>query len=133
MTGQQPLLPKRFPQQVLEMRSLQDRIGYQFASFDLLVEAMTHSSAARKLNREGHLQLPWNERLEFLGDAVLDLVLSDWLIQHPRGYPEGELSRMRSYLVNETRLSEIGRILQLGDCLILSAGEEKSGGRQRTR
>jgi len=97
-------------------------IDYQFKSPDFLITALTHRSAA-KLN---------NERLEFLGDSILSLVISTYLYKHLRKASEGELSRLRSSLVKGDKLAEIAQQMQLGDYLILGSGELKSGGFRRS-
>ena len=99
----------------------QTRLGYQFRKPDLLQQALRHRSAGK----------PNNERLEFLGDAVLGFIVSDMLYRQYPALSEGELSRWRSMLVQRTTLVEIARKLRLGDELLLGAGELKSGGAQR--
>ncbi|HSC74976.1 MAG TPA: ribonuclease III [Pseudomonadales bacterium] len=103
------------------LNSLQHRLAYTFVSQPLIVQALTHRSY-------GVLH---NERLEFLGDAILDLFIGEFLYQQFSAATEGELSHMRAQAVCGERLTEIGQQLQLGDCLFLGAGEAKSGGRQR--
>ncbi len=109
------------------------RIDYQFRRRELLLESMTHSSAARYLQKKLLLEqeMPWNERLEFLGDSVLSLVLSSTLLQRPEGFPEGQLSKIRASLVNESTLARISRWLHIGECLLLGPGEERAGGRNK--
>ncbi len=97
------------------------RLGLRFRHPGLLREALTHRSAGT----------PNNERLEFLGDAVLGFVIAHELFHRFPRAREGELSRMRASLVNQTSLAEIARELALGDWLILGAGELKSGGFRR--
>jgi len=104
---------------------LEKALGYAFSDAALLVRALTHVSYNREKSA-GH-----NEVLEFLGDAVLDLAISDLLM---RCYPEkseGDLSRMRAALVNSTVLAEKAAILNLGSSLRLGKGEERSGGRTK--
>jgi len=96
-------------------------LGYQFKNATLLKMALTHRSA------EGHN----NERLEFLGDAILGMVISSLLYQQFPKAQEGDLSRMRSHLVNEESLAEIARQLNFGDYISLGSGELKSGGYRR--
>jgi ribonuclease III len=100
---------------------LQERLAYTFDSQSVLVQALTHRSYGS----------PHNERLEFLGDAVLDLLVGEFLYRSYPSATEGELSHMRAQAVCGERLAEIGRQLGLGDCLYLGAGEAGSGGRQR--
>jgi ribonuclease III len=100
---------------------LQQLLQHRFSDQALVRLALTHRSAD-KIN---------NERLEFLGDALLDLVVGELLYNTYPDADEGELSRLRSRLVNKTALASIGRSLQLGEFIRLGTGEAKSGGRQR--
>lgn len=104
---------------------LEKTIGVAFRDKDLLVQSLTHRSAVRDSKRAAH-----NERLEFLGDAVLELVATDYLY-HLSDKPEGELTNWRSALVQREHLAVVARELKLGDYLLLSRGEESSGGRDR--
>jgi ribonuclease-3 len=107
---------------------LQTRLGYFFRDENLLRLALTHPSVAHEQNHPH----PHNQRLEFLGDAVLGLVLSQHLYETFTEADEGSLTKTRAKLVNTTALAAHGRALELGAHLILSRGEENSGGRQRT-
>ena len=101
---------------------LGERIRYAFRSRDLAVEALTHRSSTLLRN---------NERLEFLGDSVLNLVVAHWLfVQYPK-LSEGELSRIRSALVNREALLQVAQQIRLGELLRLGEGELKSGGGRR--
>ncbi len=100
---------------------LQSEINYYFRNQELLIQALTHRSCA-KAN---------NERLEFLGDAVLDLVVGEYLFDKFTSYNEGQLSKMRSCLVNEKSFATLARILKIGDSLILSANEAHNHGREK--
>lgn len=103
-------------------RRLCGALGYAFANPGLLEEALTHRSAAGRNN----------ERLEFLGDSLLDAVIAAELFgRYPRA-SEGELSRLRASLVKGPTLAELARRLQLGECLRLGPGEMKTGGSRRT-
>ena len=107
---------------------LEKALGHQFANRALLEQALTHSSYASE-------SLPPamdNEQLEFLGDAVLQLVASEELFQRFPAYEEGELSKLRAHLVNANHLLECAGQLQLGSYLRLGRGEEKTGGRRKT-
>jgi ribonuclease-3 len=104
---------------------LQNDLGYRFSDPALLVRCLTHISYERK-KQGGH-----NEVLEYLGDAVLDLAVSDLLIEHYPKKTEGDLSRMRAGLVNSSALAEKATMLQLGALLRLGKGEERSGGRTK--
>lgn len=108
--------------------SLQGAIGYFFSNPALLQEALTHKSFTNEAS--GSLQ-SHNERLEFLGDAVLDLVVSELAFQRYPELPEGQLTRIRSELVSEKALAEVARSLALGAALRLGRGEHRSGGRQK--
>lgn len=101
---------------------LQKRLGYLFGDASLLQRALTHRSASRKEN---------NERLEFLGDAQLGLIIAQWLFNRFPEASEGQLTRMRAFLVRGQTLAEIARELELGDYLLLGGGEMKSGGFRR--
>jgi len=100
---------------------LQRRLGYSFKNVELLTHALTHRSAGA-----GN-----NERLEFLGDAVLGFEAADYLYQHAQEADEGQLSRMRAHLVKRETLAEIARGLELGNILYLGQGELCSGGQNR--
>lgn len=98
------------------------------ANRELLMQALTHSSYANEgFRKESH-----NERLEFLGDAVLQLVVTDWLYQQNVTWTEGQLSQGRAAVVCEPTLAEVARALSLGERLRLGRGEERSGGRGKT-
>lgn len=110
------------------MKTLEERLGYQFTDRSLLENALTHSSYANEHRDAG---MSSNERLEFLGDSVLGMVVADHLYrEHPR-MPEGELTRTRAALVCEGSLVEVARALELGRYLRLGKGEDAGGGRER--
>ncbi|MEY4632141.1 MAG: hypothetical protein RIQ81_2261 [Pseudomonadota bacterium] len=102
-------------------------IGYSFKQRDLLVEALTHSSAGMDSTMPVNPARRWNERLEFLGDAVLSLGISTRLFAREELFKEGDLSRIRAALVNEGFLAGIARRLRLGDEIQLGRGERKAG------
>ncbi len=110
------------------MKQLQQKINYQFKNTLLLQNALTHSSYAN----ETHNPEMSNERLEFLGDAVLSIIVSDYLFDHFRHIPEGELTRLRAASVCERSLCEFAKKLGLGQHLFLSRGEQNTGGRKRS-
>jgi ribonuclease-3 len=112
---------------VSELAAFQERLGCRFHDEGLLRLALTHPSKAREINA----RLRHNQRLEFLGDAVLGLVLSRELYEAFPGADEGLLTQSRARLVNRDSLGQRGRSLGLGAHLILSRGEESSGGRDR--
>lgn len=110
------------------MQTLEERLGYTFRDKTLLRGAMVHSSYANE-HRGGGFRS--NERLEFLGDAVLGLVVGEHLFRTHPDAPEGDLTRMRAALVCEESLYQVALALGLGDYLRLGRGEESGGGRQR--
>ena len=112
----------------MTMQTLEERLGYTFRNKDLLRGAMYHSSYANE-HRDSGIQS--NERLEFLGDAVLGLVVGEHLFRTHPDAPEGDLTRMRAALVCEESLHEVAQGLGLGEYLKLGRGEESGGGRQR--
>jgi len=107
---------------------LEERIGYRFQNIALLKQAITHSSFTneQKINK-----MKDYERLEFLGDAVLELVSSEFLFCEYEGKREGELTKMRASMVCEPSLAFCARDLELGEFLLLGKGEENTGGRKR--
>lgn len=117
----------RFDQAV---RSLCSALGYSFADAALLVDALTHRSFR---NERPDLASTDNERLEFLGDAVVGLVVASMLYTHFPDADEGELTRRRADLVSEKGLTEAAESIGIGDALRLGKGEEKSGGRSKPR
>ena len=110
------------------IETLEMRIGYTFQNKNLLRQALTHSSFAneQKINK-------WDdyERLEFLGDAVLELVSSDYLYRADPHMPEGKLTKLRSSMVCEPALAYCARDIELGNYIFLGRGEEATGGRRR--
>lgn len=109
------------------MNDLQKNLEYTFKNIDLLKNALTHSSYAN----EKHSSSGSNERLEFLGDSVLSIIVSEYLYDKFPDLPEGKLTKMRANLVCEKSLCEFSRELNLGDYLMLGKGEDLSGGRNR--
>jgi ribonuclease-3 len=107
---------------------LEARLGYTFRNAALCETAMTHTSW---LNEAGQPNRSDNERLEFLGDAVLDLVVSDLLMRRFPDRREGDLSRSRAALVSETGLAHVAAALDVGRFILLGKGEERTGGRSR--
>lgn len=110
------------------LKLLEDRIGYHFHDISLLKQAVTHSSFTneQKINKAKHY-----ERLEFLGDAVLELVSSEFLFKRHPEMPEGELTKVRASMVCEPSLAFCARDLELGKFLLLGKGEDITGGRHR--
>ena len=109
------------------MKDLEKNIGYTFKDKSLLKAAMTHSSYAN----ENKGNIPYNERLEFLGDAVLQLITSEKLFRESSHMAEGKMSKQRAALVCEDALAGYSAEIQLGQFLLLGKGEEASGGRSR--
>ncbi len=111
-----------------KLEKLEQGIGYKFNDRDLLAHAMTHSSYANEKHWEKARN---NERLEFLGDAVLELVSSDFLFHKNSHMPEGEMTRTRASMVCEQALAYCAGEIHLGEYLMLGRGEEATGGRER--
>ena len=109
------------------MKSLEEKLGYTFRDPSLLENALTHSSRAN----ESRGTLSSNERLEFLGDSVLGMVVADYLYRNCPTLPEGDLTRLRAGLVCEGNLVVVAKELDLGSYLKLGKGEELGGGRHR--
>ncbi len=108
---------------ILEIEQrLQERLGYRFHNRSWLELALTHRSVHNTRN---------NERLEFLGDSLLGLIMSDYLYSAFPAAPEGVLTRLRAFLVRESTLADVARALELGDVLRLGAGEVRTGGFRR--
>ncbi|MEN9561402.1 MAG: hypothetical protein RIQ56_675 [Candidatus Parcubacteria bacterium] len=106
--------------------ALEKAIGSHFKNKDLLVQALTHRSAVRQAGANGH-----NERLEFLGDAVLELAATAYLFRRGASKSEGELTNWRSALVQGEHLAEVAKSIKLGNYLYMSRGEEASDGRAK--
>ena len=109
---------------------LEAAIGYSFRNRDILREALTHSSYANELRAKRRIAV-CNERLEFLGDAVLSSIVSEYLFLKYPDLPEGELTQRRKAVVQSSALASYARALELGNYLYLGNGEEKGGGRER--
>ena len=110
------------------VEELEKRIGYTFRNKKYLTTALTHSSYANEVKKG----IVCNERQEFLGDAVLSIVVSDYIFRHYTHLPEGELTKIRASLVCEKSLAIFARSIGLGEFLILGRGEEMMGGRDRS-
>ena len=111
-----------------KLEEFQEKIGYKFQAEGLLRQALTHSSYANEKHMKKHSD---NERLEFLGDAVLELVSSDFLYKNYPDISEGELTKKRASIVCEPTLALCTEAIQLGDYLFLGKGEDLTGGRTR--
>ena len=108
------------------MKPLEENLRYEFKNKKLLINALTHSSYANEA-RDG---VSSNERLEFLGDSVLSIVVSEYIYKEFNNLPEGELTKLRASLVCEKSLCQFSRELDLGKYLRLGKGEDKGGGRE---
>ena len=104
------------------INTLEKRIGYKFKDEKLIIEALTHKSYKQPYD---------NERLEFLGDAVLDLIVGEYLYKKFSRSDEGKLSKIRASLVNETGFDKLARALNLGEYILLSNAEDNNGGREK--
>ena len=112
----------------MTLENLQENLGYRFRDESLLRGALYHSSYANEHRNENIVS---NERLEFLGDAVLEMISSEYLYRNNPEMPEGELTKLRASLVCETALSQCAREINLGTFLLLGKGEDATGGRER--
>ena len=110
------------------IKDLEAAIGYRFQNITLLQNALAHSSYA---NEQWHDSLKSNERLEFLGDSILGMVVAEHLYRNYPDRPEGELTRMRADMVCEVSLAKVAGLLGLGQHMMLGHGEEQGGGKNR--
>jgi len=108
---------------IKELKDLEDTLNYTFKNKKLLIEALTHKSYKQPYD---------NERLEFLGDAVLDLIVGEYLFLKFAKSDEGKLSKIRASLVNETGFCKLANFINLGDFIFLSNAEENNGGREKS-
>lgn len=107
---------------------IQTVIGYEFSDKKWLYAALTHSSYANEHKKDG---IKYNERLEFLGDSVLGLAISEYLFSDLYQLPEGELTKLRAVIVCESALSQVAGVIGLGKYMRLGKGEDMTGGRKR--
>lgn len=121
--------PKIPSEEKKKLRAIEKAIGHSFKKKEILRQSLTHRSYAneKKLPTSFH-----NERLEFLGDAVLELAVSELLMERFPQFSEGDLSKLRASIVNEKQLAEIARSLRLGEHLFLGRGEEQTSGREKS-
>ncbi|AFS78637.1 ribonuclease III [Gottschalkia acidurici 9a] len=110
------------------LKEIQEKTEYKFSDIHLLNWALTHSSYANEHKKQ---KIVYNERLEFLGDSILGLVVSEYIFIKYPNYPEGDLTKLRATVVCEPSLSYIARQIDLGKYLLLGKGEEATGGRER--
>ena len=115
-----------------DVSTLLEAIGYNFSDLSRLDNALTHSSYANE-SKIRRLNYPSNERLEFLGDAVLEILITEFLYENFKNYAEGMLTKMRQHLVCEKTLSKIALSIDLGDYLHLGRGEEANECRRRPK
>ena len=113
-----------------DLSSLESALGYEFRDREKLVRALTHKSRAYEDGSPGKPTFD-NEQLEFLGDAVLGFIVSDWLVKRYPGHPEGRLSKLKAHLVSASHLFTVAQQIGLGEYLLLGRGEEMSGGREK--
>ncbi len=119
---------KQVTEMELKLQGLEETIGFSFHDKALLRQALSHSSYANEHRDKGKKD---NERLEFLGDAVLELSSSRFLYANYPNLPEGDLTKLRASIVCEPTLAMCARAIKLQDCLLLGKGEERTGGRER--
>jgi ribonuclease-3 len=113
-----------------DRKELCKTIGYSFRDDSLLLVALTHSSSSNEIRSRGK-SVDCNERLEFLGDSVLSLIVSEYLYEHYSHIDEGEMSRIRAAVVCESALAKYAKQISLGDYIFLGHGEEINNGRER--
>ena len=105
-----------------KFKKLEKKIGYTFQSTELFMQSLTHKSYKTQSN---------NERLEFLGDSVVNLIIGEYIFDNFQHYQEGRLSKLRASLVNEQSLEKIANHIQLGQCILLSHAEQRNHGREK--
>src|SRR5277367_2157919 len=115
----------------MNLERLQQRLGYTFGDRGILLQSMTHTSFGHEFFQEKPIALRDNERLEFLGDAILDVIVSDILLEAFPNGNEGQLSKMRAAVVNEKTLAILAKTLQIQDCVRLGKGEAQTGGNDK--
>lgn len=113
---------------IAALKELEGKLGHVFSDRSLIIRALTHSSHSNETGERNH-HLLCNERLEFLGDSVLSLVVSRYLYHHYQNEPEGDLTCMRKDVVCAPALARYARKIGLGECLLLGIGEDRNGGR----
>jgi ribonuclease-3 len=115
----------------MTLERLQERLGYTFGDRAILLQSLTHTSYGHEFLQEKSIALRDNERLEFLGDAILDVIVSDILLESFPSANEGHLSKMRAAVVNEKTLAQVAKSISLFDVLRLGKGELQTGGNQK--
>jgi len=117
--------------QAMTLERLQLRLGYRFGDRAVLLQSLTHKSYGHEFFQDKPIALRDNERLEFLGDAILDVIISDILLESFPSANEGQLSKMRAAVVNEKTLAHIARALQVQNVIRLGKGEAQTGGHEK--
>lgn len=112
----------------MDIKHFQESLGYKFKNESLLKTALTHSSYANEKKSKG---VNNNERLEFLGDSVLNLIVSDYIFKSYPDLPEGNMTKIRSSVVCESMLKDLSSEISIGNYILLGKGEELTGGRKR--
>jgi ribonuclease III len=115
----------------MNLEQLQERLGYSFGDRAVLIQSLTHKSFGHEFYQSKPIALRDNERLEFLGDAILDVIVSDILLESFPNANEGNLSKMRAAVVNEKTLAILAKMLQLQSCVRLGKGEAQTGGNEK--
>src|SRR5436190_22908960 len=115
----------------MTLELLQQRLGYSFSDRRVLIQSLTHKSFGHEFLIDYPIALRDNERLEFLGDAILDVIVSDILLESFPSANEGQLSKMRAAVVNEKTLAMVAKSINLQDTLRLGKGELQTGGNQK--
>lgn len=116
------------PERLAALQEISASLGIMFSRIQLLHQALTHTSYANEIKRS-HIE--HNERLEFLGDAVLELIVSSYLYEHFPNLPEGELTKARAAIVCEATLAKRAALLEMGNYLLFGRGERATGGKRR--
>ncbi|OFZ79798.1 MAG: ribonuclease III [Bdellovibrionales bacterium RIFOXYD1_FULL_44_7] len=112
----------------MKLQMLQERLGYNFGDRSILLQALTHTSYGHEFLKKKPIALRDNERLEFLGDAILDVIVSDILLESFSNSNEGQLSKMRAAVVNEKTLAQVAKSIGLHEVVRLGKGESLTGG-----
>jgi len=115
------------PRREKQLQDLENKLGIKFLNPSLLNQSLTHSSYAY----ESKVKIPDNERLEFLGDAIIKLVISEYLYNKFPGHAEGDLTKVRAVVISDDILASVSKKLQLGEFILLGSNERRSGGKDR--
>jgi ribonuclease-3 len=112
----------------MNLQRFQERLGYQFGDRAILLQSLTHTSYGHEFLQKNPIAMRDNERLEFLGDAILDVIVSDILLEAFPNGNEGHLSKMRAAVVNEKTLAQVAKVIGIQDVIRLGKGESQTGG-----